>query len=516
MAIITGTSGDDLLSIEKDRSNDTLLGLAGNDTLNGLTGNGGNTLDGGDGDDQIFANRNDTAIGGAGDDLLFGGVGGNTLTGGLGQDLFELLGVPLPKSPNTITDFNALEDTIQIDLPSGSQVSDVKTVQAGSDAIVSLGSNQIAIVKNTLVSALSDIVVLVGNDPVTPTPLPTPAPTPIVGTSLDKNILTTDASFRGFGINPVSQKAGTKVSEIGVFTIDDQTGKVGGIAPGAAGYLKAVTDSARSIFSTLDGTFFNPTKREISLDSNKIYQFFQVQDGSIAELQQQIASGKTPTNIRFALPDGSVNSPIKLTTNSTNDGYKVSVNNDELVLNVAKLDGATPNIPIGAKSQSLAQGRTIDLTDFGTTILKADITTTSSAGYTNNIGFYAVEDAIGTIKTAAGTFKPGDANYAVEAIKSAVLQIGKTDSKLNQDIVGGKIYAPVVVAQGSFSDFVTKNPTNGGDGNAIHAYFNYIGANPDQLDHFRLLGNNTFGVEDVFGGGDRDFNDLVVKATFRA
>ena len=107
--------------------------------------------------------------------------------------------------------------------------------------------------------------------------------------------------------------------------------------------------------------------------------------------------------------------------------------------------------------------------------------------------------------------KPGDANYAVEAIKSAVLQAGQTDSKLNQDIVGGKIYAPVVVAQGSFSDFVSKNPTNGGGANEIHAYFNYLGANSDKTDHFRLLGNNTFGVEDQFGGGDRDFNDLVIN-----
>ncbi len=62
---------------------------------------------------------------------------------------------------------------------------------------------------------------------------------------------------------------------------------------------------------------------------------------------------------------------------------------------------------------------------------------------------------------------------------------------------------------------MSKNSTNGGDGKAVHAYFNYLGANPDKLDHFRLLGNNTFGVEDLYGGGDRDFNDLVVKLDFK-
>jgi Domain of unknown function (DUF4114) len=136
--------------------------------------------------------------------------------------------------------------------------------------------------------------------------------------------------------------------------------------------------------------------------------------------------------------------------------------------------------------------------------------TKGDAAYNNNIGFYAVQDSIGTIKLGNGsTLKPGDANYAVEAIKSAVLHAAKIDSKSNQDVAGGSIYAPVVVAQGTFDDFVNKNPTNGGDGKAIHAYFNYIGANPDKFDHFRLTVTNTFAVEDMYGGGDKDYNDLV-------
>jgi Domain of unknown function (DUF4114) len=191
---------------------------------------------------------------------------------------------------------------------------------------------------------------------------------------------------------------------------------------------------------------------------------------------------------------------------------------NELVLNVVSLSTNTPNLPIGTKSQGLAAaGRTIDLSDYLGQTLKADLITTSSAAYKNHIGFYAVQDAIGTIKLTDGTsLKPGDANYAVEAIKNAVFQATQTDSKLNQEIAGGKIYAPVVVAQGTLADFVSKNPTNGGDGNAIHAYFDYIGANPDKFDHFRLLGNNSFGVEDQYGGGDKDFNDLGVNMNFKS
>ena len=104
---------------------------------------------------------------------------------------------------------------------------------------------------------------------------------------------------------------------------------------------------------------------------------------------------------------------------------------------------------------------------------------------------------------------------AVEAIKSAILGAGKIDSKIDRDLTGGKIYAQVVVAQGSLTDFVSKNPTNGGDGTVIHAYFNYLGANPDKFDHFKLTGDNTFAVEDQFGGGDKDFNDLIVSMNFK-
>jgi hypothetical protein len=451
------------------------------------------------------------------DDLIFGGLVRNILTGGLGKDIFELTTIDLPQTPNTITDFDRLEDTIQIDLASASNLKDLSIDRVGNDSIISFSGTKLAIVQNTLDLAIDDFITVIDAPTSIPTESPTPPPsTPILGISLAKNLFTTDDTVNGVGIKAISQKAGSKVNEIGVFAVDDVTGKIGNLAPGSTGYLQAVLDSARPIFSSLNGDFFNPTKLEIGLESNKTYEFFQVQDGSIADLQQQIASGKTPTNVLFSLADDSGNSPFAVTNNPNNDGYKVSLNNDELVLNVVKLDAGIPNIPIGSKSQGLAQGRAIDLTDFAGETLKVDITTKSDAAYNNNIGFYAVEDAIGTILLANGTMlKPTDTNYAVEAVKSAILQAGKNDRQVDLDLAGGKNYAPVLIAQGSFNDFVTKNPTNGGDGSLIHAYFNYVGANTDRVDHFRLLGNNTFGAEDLYGGGDRDFNDLVVTATFK-
>jgi Domain of unknown function (DUF4114) len=175
---------------------------------------------------------------------------------------------------------------------------------------------------------------------------------------------------------------------------------------------------------------------------------------------------------------------------------------------------------IGTKSQGLAQGRIIDLTDFANQALKADLTTKGDAAYTNNIGFYTVTDALtGAIDLGNGvTIKPGDVNYARAAVTSAIanaLQLGKNDQKSNLDVPGGGVYAPIVIAQGSLADFARDNSSNSGDGSKIHAYFNYLGANPDQFEHFRLTSPNTFAVEDQYGGGDKDFNDLIVNVNAR-
>ena len=182
MATITGTANKDVLYIEKGKSNDTLLGLGGNDYLDTTTGagnnilrggdgddelyaytndqlfgdagddklysdgNGGNTLSGGDGNDIIYADRNDTVAGDAGDDTIYAGRGGSTITGGAGKDVFFIANVDIPTTPNTITDFDRLNDTIRINLAGVSQFSDLTIAKSGNDATISFGTQQLAIV----------------------------------------------------------------------------------------------------------------------------------------------------------------------------------------------------------------------------------------------------------------------------------------------------------------------------------------------------------------------------------
>jgi Domain of unknown function (DUF4114) len=172
---------------------------------------------------------------------------------------------------------------------------------------------------------------------------------------------------------------------------------------------------------------------------------------------------------------------------------------NDLVLKVAKLQGKP-------------EGELLDFSAFAGQSVKVDTVATGDAAYNNYIGFYAVEDAQGTLENG---LKVGDVGYAEAAIRSAVLRSFKTETQPDRTVTGGKILAPVVIANGTVEDFLNRNPLNKAD-SSIHAYFNYLGANTDNFDHFKLLDSNKFGVEDLYGGGDRDFNDIVFQANIKA
>jgi hypothetical protein len=73
---------------------------------------------------------------------------------------------------------------------------------------------------------------------------------------------------------------------------------------------------------------------------------------------------------------------------------------------------------------------------------------------------------------------------------------------------GGVLLAPYIIGDGTVEEFLAENPGNL-PGEGLHAYFAYQGANPDKADHVRMLGNNQFGFEDRWDGGDKDFNDMI-------
>ncbi|MFM1811130.1 MAG: hypothetical protein RLZZ336_68, partial [Cyanobacteriota bacterium] len=97
------------------------------------------------------------------------------------------------------------------------------------------------------------------------------------------------------------------------------------------------------------------------------------------------------------------------------------------------------------------------------------------------------------------TLLPGHASYIQEALRADNLVDPLTGIQAKNreirskefSIPGGMLLAPFAV----FSNGET--------------YFAFAEANSDRIEHFVTLGTNKIGFEDLKGGGDRDFQDLV-------
>jgi uncharacterized protein YkwD len=133
------------------------------------------------------------------------------------------------------------------------------------------------------------------------------------------------------------------------------------------------------------------------------------------------------------------------------------------------------------------------------------------AEYKNDIGFYVVNDLEGTVTDplSGKTYQPGSNGY-IEAALRSVLAEGMTVDGDTQTAMAplsaGKIYAPLIVANGTIDAALNSQASD-----KPLVYCDYIAANPDRAEHVKYLGNNMFGFEDLYGGGDRDFNDAVCK-----
>jgi hypothetical protein len=87
----------------------------------------------------------------------------------------------------------------------------------------------------------------------------------------------------------------------------------------------------------------------------------------------------------------------------------------------------------------------------------------------------------------------------------------QSTATLNGEFTPGSLFAPFII--------VNASPTEVLDANAANdpaVYFAFIGANPDGVDHIRLLASNVFGFEDLPNGGDLDYNDVIVTANLVA
>lgn len=140
-----------------------------------------------------------------------------------------------------------------------------------------------------------------------------------------------------------------------------------------------------------------------------------------------------------------------------------------------------------------------------TDTLTGQVVLAREASFNTDGGFYRVENSAGAVRDSisGNLILPGEAGYATAALAQSVgrlsdLKIADETSSVSDFSLNGDaltILAPFAVVQA---------------GGSSYTYFAFAQANPDGLSHFRVFGNNIFGLEDQLGGGDGDYDDLVV------
>jgi hypothetical protein len=272
-------------------------------------------------------------------------------------------------------------------------------------------------------------------------------------------------------------------------------------------------NKSKVIFSTIanipNGFNINKLNSLLEFNSSDNLRFFLIKNGTIDSIKTGITSA---TNILFS--DLSNQNIRDLGTDGFSLSWKDGSNNNadfkDLVVNIKSTNDP---LPLGTNLQGKQQGEVIDLRDI-TQDVKVDFIVNREAAFNNFVGFYKVTDENGGIDVDGnGTvdFRPSDSGYAQAAINNRVAGIDlRVDNQgtatfTDKLLTGGSIFAPFILTNGRTVDQVI-------NGQVDQTYFAYLGANSDKMDHIRLLGNNTFGFEDLAGGGDNDFNDVIIQA----
>jgi Calx-beta domain/Domain of unknown function (DUF4114) len=295
-------------------------------------------------------------------------------------------------------------------------------------------------------------------------------------------------------------------NELSLFIVDDDNGSINGIAPNQTAYKQAALGRAQIVFSALgdssvDLQLDGQIDRYLQLGANDRFALMLVANSSINELKRGVNA-----DVLFSFPTVNNNN---LYTRITKQGSIQQVawedtrggDGDFNDLGVEISIEQAPNI-IGTEQQGSKE--VIDLRSF-TGKKTCDIQITGDAYYSNTVGLYTVDD----LDSKINGLSIGDTGYVAAALNRAIAS-GKKGDNFSVQVDGGTILNSFMVANSSVAKVLDKTTST----DAVF-FGNTVVGNADKADHVRLLGDNKFGFEDLWGGGDRDFNDVVLQVVVR-
>jgi phosphodiesterase/alkaline phosphatase D-like protein len=233
-------------------------------------------------------------------------------------------------------------------------------------------------------------------------------------------------------------------------------------------------------------------RSKIALRNGQTLRFYETTDSTFADLSR----GKTSI---AAL--GSAFRFLDFSLDSITSTAKV-LSPSGLSFNLG-LASAAPSLP------ELIAGRQLEATvlDFSSNALAgrtvvADWSLVREANFSPVFSLYKVLNLNGSVRDplTGNVVNPGDAGYKDAAIRNRVdqlsgLSVGNLQSNGGRvNLKESSLLAPMAVVSTSQSE---------------DTFFGFAAANPDLISHFRRLGDNVFGMEDIRGGGDLDYDDHI-------
>ncbi len=332
--------------------------------------------------------------------------------------------------------------------------------------------------------------------------------------------------------NKTSNKA---LNEIGVFTVDDAKGTINGIAAGNTNaYIKAALSRSQELFGATPGNDVlqvdtKSAVRKLSVSQFANLGFYSINNSTSNQVLSDIAGNRTlsaPVSFNFTNASNFQVSNSNAANNSLQINFG-SASNPDAVITVQAPTTQAQDIASSQAGDASPLNVLLDLRNVASAA--QTFTTNAQAAYNDFVGYYRVNDTSGTVTLNGTTYTPGQAGYAQAATQLAVqdglgLSTGAvTGSGFTRatssasDTLGGSYYAPLLITNGTSQSFLAQNATddpnvgNAANGKNPLAYFAYVNANPDKLDHIRGISGNKLAFEDLFGLGDRDFNDAILK-----
>ncbi|QHV01360.1 SwmB domain-containing protein [Synechocystis sp. CACIAM 05] len=156
-----------------------------------------------------------------------------------------------------------------------------------------------------------------------------------------------------------------------------------------------------------------------------------------------------------------------------------------------------------------------------------DVSISRAGAYENLIVLYKVDSLTGGIDVDGDRqidLNPGDVGYVRQALTRAkdpsmgasLMAPGEFFST-KQEVVnlwGNTMYGLAIIPNASIDDVLAQNPDNDPSLGPV-ALFSFGAANPGGISQMSRLGSNLFGFEDIVGGGDADYNDVILQFDYQ-